>query len=686
MIEAIKQHRSIQFGLLFIAFFVLYFTVPHSEGNLLWRLPALIASWPVLLNDAVQYAMNDWWPVEYWDEDIEDYDTTYLLKEVTRSISGAILFLIQFIRDILVGGVKTIVAFTSWDFVDENPWAKWPALPWTVVTGAAVVIGYALSGRLLAIFVGISLVYISLFGQWEPSMQTLSLVLIAAPVAVILGVALGVWAYKSRLIETILTPLLNVAQTFPHFSFLVPMMVLFGVGDHAAAIAIVMFATPPMVRLTLLGLRGVSPEVTEAGMMNGCTKLQLLLKVQIPSARHNILIGVNQVIMQCLALGVIATLIGAKGLGDHLMRALNGLRIGQALELGICIVLIAIVLDRLSLAWANKQVDYFADNSFFKRHKYSLIILGIAIVGSLLAFIGSYIFAGGINYFYLIPFGKGVTTADFWQSGVNWIVDNWGGNLKAFSDFLIINLLIPMRDSFVAMPVSATFLLAMGTGFIVGGIRSALIVGGFLLFIALTEWWDRALVTIYLATFAVIVSGTLGFAVGILAAQNQRASRLVLIVCDTFQTFPSFIYLIPVIMLFGITDTSVLTAVIVYAVIPSTRYTIEGLRNVPQALQDAGSMSGVNRIQRLFQIELPLAFPHMMLGLNQTVVFSLFMVMIGALIGTTDLGQIILKALSDKQGTGYGLMIGLCVAFLGLAVDHVIQKWAKDRRVALGLE
>ncbi len=686
MFETIKQSRQIQFALLFVAFFALYFTVPHSDGNLLWRLPSLIASWPVILNDAVQYAMNDWWHIEYWDEDIEDTDSAPLLLWITRAISGAILFVIQVVREIMIGGLKTIVAFTSWDFVDDNPWARWPALPWTVVTGAAMVVGYALNGRLLAILVGASLVYISLFGQWEPAMQTLSLVLVAAPTAVLLGVSLGVWAYKSRTTEYVLTPLLNVAQTFPHFSFLVPMAVIFGVGDHAAAIAIVIFATPPMVRLTLLGLRGVSPEVTEAGMMNGCTKFQLLYKVQIPSARHNILIGVNQVIMQCLALGVIATLIGAKGLGDHLMRALNGLRIGQALELGICIVLIAIVLDRLSLAWANKQVDYFADNSFFKRHKYSLIILAIAVVGSLLAFAGSYLFEGGINYFYLIPHTKGITTADFWQSGVNWIVDNWGIALKGFSDFLIINLLIPMRDSFVGMPVSATFLLAMGTGFIVGGIRSALIVGGFLLFIALTEWWDRALVTMYMATFAVIVSGFFGFAVGILAAQNARASKIILIICDTFQTFPSFIYLIPVIMLFGITDTSVLTAVIVYAVIPSTRYTIEGLRNVPMALQDAGSMSGVNRMQRLFQIELPLAFPHMMLGLNQTVVFALFMVMIGSLIGTTDLGQIILKALSDKQGTGYGLMIGLCVAFIGLAVDHVIQKWAKDRRVALGLE
>jgi glycine betaine/proline transport system permease protein len=139
-------------------------------------------------------------------------------------------------------------------------------------------------------------------------------------------------------------------------------------------------------------------------------------------------------------------------------------------------------------------------------------------------------------------------------------------------------------------------------------------------------------------------------------------------------------------MLFGVTDTSVLIAVIIYATIPAIRYTVEGLRNVPQFLLDAGVMSGVNRWQRLTSIELPLALPHIMLGVNQTVVFALFMVIIGAMIGTEDLGQFILKALSDKNGIGNGLMLGLCVAFIGLAVDHVINTWAKERRALLGLE
>jgi glycine betaine/proline transport system permease protein len=138
-------------------------------------------------------------------------------------------------------------------------------------------------------------------------------------------------------------------------------------------------------------------------------------------------------------------------------------------------------------------------------------------------------------------------------------------------------------------------------------------------------------------------------------------------------------------MLFGVTDTSVLIAVIVYATVPATRYTVEGLRSVSPDLHDAGSMSGVNRLQRWIKIELPMSFPHMALGVNQTVVFALSMIIIGAMIGTDDLGQFILKALSDKNGTGNGLTLGLCVAFIGLAADQVIRTWANDRKKVLGL-
>ena len=464
-------------------------------------------------------------------------------------------------------------------------------------------------------------------------------------------------------------------------------MVLFGVGDHAGAIATIIFATPPMVRLTLLGLRKVSPDVVHAGKMSGCNEFQLLFKVLIPTARRDILIGVNQVIMQCLAMAVIASFIGAKGLGWNLLLALNQLRIGLALEAGICISLIAVLLDKMSLAWAHKQTDYFANLNFFQRHKYGLFFVGAVIVGLILASFGSFYFKEGFNYLYEVPHNKGISTESFWNAGVDWIWDTFFFQLKIFNTWLIVDVLQPMRAAFLRMPVVATFVLVMGTGYIIGGIRSALVVGGFTLFIALSPWWDRALVTAYMATFGVIVSGTIGIITLVLcAAQNTTSTKIVLGVCDTLQTFPSFVYLIPVMMLFGITDTSVLIAVIVYATIPATRYTIEGLRSVPQALHDAASMSGVTRLQRLFQIEFPLAFPHIMLGINQTVVFALFMVIIGAFIGTEDLGQYIMKALSDLKGGGKALILGLCVAFIGLAVDNLIRTWANKRKKLLGLE
>jgi len=337
------------------------------------------------------------------------------------------------------------------------------------------------------------------------------------------------------------------------------------------------------------------------------------------------------------------------------------------------------------LAWANKQIDYFSDLPFMQRHKWSLLFVVIVFIGSVVAYIGTFIFNGGINYLYLIPHNKGITLEPLLQGGIDWFLDTFFFALQDFNKWLIVDVLIPMRESYLSMPVSATFFLVMGIGYIVGGIRSALIVASFLLFIALLEWWDRALITAYMASFGVIVSATIGITVGSLCAQNKLATKVILLVCDTFQTFPSFVYLIPVMILFGVTDTSVLIAVIVYATIPATRYTVEGLRSVPQSLQDAGSMSGVNRMQRWVKIEIPLAFPHIMLGINQTVIFALFMVIIGAFIGTEDLGQYIIKALSDKQGIGNGLLLGLCVASIGLAVDHLIQTWANGRKRVLGL-
>jgi|TARA_B110000503_G_scaffold140963_1_gene233173 glycine betaine/proline transport system permease protein len=680
------ENRWTQFVALFVVFYALIIAIDPVTGGNLWRLQETIFwALPDVVNDFLKFLINDFWIVEVYDVELDLTEETTMMKQVTRALSGTVLFFINLIREVLLGGNKTIVVFTSWDFISDNEWARIPALPWPALATGAFLLGHYLGGRNLSLLAGISTIYIAVFGQWAPAMETLSFVLVAVPISFFLGLTLGVTAFKNKTFERFLAPLLNVAQSMPHFSYLIPVVVFFGIGDHAGAISTVIFATPPMIRLTILGLKKVSPEVLEAGMMSGCNSRQLMFRVLIPTARHDILIGVNQVIMQCLAMAVIASFIGATGLGYDLLVALNMLKIGQALELGVSIVLIAVVLDKLSLSWANKKIDYFADLPFYLRHKYSLAFLGVLIFTSVIAYVASVVFPDKPNYFYFIHESQGFTTETFWDSIVDWIITNAYHSLQSFNIFMITSVLMPMKQAYLSMPVAATLVLVGGAGYIVGGLRSALVTTGFIAFIALTPWWERALITAYMTTFAVIVSVTIGCSVGILCARSPLATKIILLVCDTFQTFPSFVYLIPVIMLFGVSDLSVLIAVIVYATIPATRYTVEGLSNVPETLQEAGSMSGVNRLQRLLKIELPLAFPHIMLGINQTVIFSLFMVIIGAFIGTDDLGQLIMQSLSEANGMGQGIILGLCVAFIGLTVDHLIHTWAEQRKKILGI-
>ena len=685
MLSKFKNSRPQQFLLLFFIFLISYFIVPESEGNYLWRLPSLFKDFPLWINNLIYSALYDWFPLKVWDPVFEMYEKKAAIREFTRAISSGVLFLITFIREIFLGGAQTIGTFVSSSWLNSNKWFIWPALPWTAVVAGGMLLGYHLQGVRLALLAGIGACYLSLFGQWEPSMQTLSFVLITAPICFIFGLSLGVWGYLNKKVESALQPILNVAQTMPHFSFLVPVMILFGIGDHAGAIATIIFATPPMVRLTILGLKKISPEVVESGLMSGCNKFQLLFKVLIPTARTDILIGVNQVIMQCLAMTVIASFIGAKGLGFNLKLALNSLKIGKAAEIGICIVIIAIVLDKFSLAWANKQKNYFANLNFYQKNKNLIIFSILLIVCSIFAYIGGLYF-NNINYLYLVPYEKGFSISPLLDAGVDWIWETFFYYLNSFNIFLITNILVPMKMAYLGMPVVSTFILVMGAGFIVGGIRSSLVVGSLFLFIALSEYWDRALITMYMATFAVIVATFIGLIVGLSCAQNSKSTAFMLFICDFFQTFPSFVYLIPVILLFGITDTSVLLAAIVYATIPATRYTIEGLKSVPLSLHEAGSMSGVSRMQRLIAIEIPLAFPHIMLGINQTLIFSLFMIVLGALIGTEDLGQIIMGALSRKDGAGVALTLGIFVSFICLAVDHLIRTWSDRQKKLLGID
>ncbi|HIL14651.1 MAG TPA: ABC transporter permease subunit [Deltaproteobacteria bacterium] len=664
-LSGLKPENRARAYLVLVAVFLLLLLLKAVGGMPVWidELPQHLDTSSIdQIGDAAKEKYTELVPLDLWLNTTFDFIRSDLgFDHVTRFVSKALKGLINIFDNILLGGRKGLGLGTP---------------PWTVLLVVALVLGYALQGWRMSLLSGGTVCYFAVFGLWKYAMKTLALLSASVPISIAIGVLLGILAYKKKWLETALIPILNVAQTLPHFAYLIPVIVFFGVGHQTGVIATIIFAVPPMVRLTLLGLQKVPPEIVDAGKMGGCTTTQLLFRVQLPSARNEIMLGINQVIMQCLAMVVIAAFIGASGLGYRLLHKLQSLKIGQSFEIGIAIVLLAVVLDGLSRAWAAKKRDYTANLPFYHRHKYLILMI---VLGTTATILSSY-----YPILAKIPRDLSISYAKNWDALVDFIVVNWYQDLEAFRTLILVDILTPLRDVFLYFPVIAVLFLIGGMGLILGGYYSALLTLGFLIFIGLAGWWDRAMITAYMVLFATFICIVVGVPLGIWAAMKEERANTALFWCDTFQTFPSFIYILPVIMLFQVNDLSAIMAVIVYAIIPAIRYTIEGLKSVPSELHEAVTMAGCNWWQRLIKLELPVSLPHIMLGVNQTVMFAFSMVIIAAFVGTIDLGQQIFKALSETN-TGKGLVLGLCVSFMALAVDHLVTRWARERRALLGL-
>jgi len=229
------------------------------------------------------------------------------------------------------------------------------SLPPALVIAAVCLAAWRFSGKRLAAFSLGSMLLVGYLGLWEDTMITLAMVLSSVVVCTLFGVPLGIMSGRSDRFEAGLRPVLDAMQTTPAFVYLVPIVMLFSVGNVAGVLATIIFALPPIIRLTSLGIRGVHPELVEAALAFGATRGQVLLKVQIPLAMPTILAGLNQTIMMALSMVVIAALIGAGGLGSPVILGLNTLDIGRAVVGGLGIVLMAIVLDRITQSMAKKK-------------------------------------------------------------------------------------------------------------------------------------------------------------------------------------------------------------------------------------------------------------------------------------------------------------------------------------------
>lgn len=229
------------------------------------------------------------------------------------------------------------------------------AIPWWALVGAFVALGYWRKGWQFALFTAAAFALIVSTGFWDQTVVTLALITSATVISLAIGVPLGIWAAKSPRVEMFVRPILDFMQTMPAFVYLIPAAMMFGLGKVPGVLATVVFAMPPAVRLTTLGIRQVNKEQVEAGISFGCTPMQLLRKVQIPSAMPSILAGVNQTIMMALSMVIIASMVGAGGLGNDVLAAISRLDVGLGFESGLCVVLLAIVLDRLTESFGKSK-------------------------------------------------------------------------------------------------------------------------------------------------------------------------------------------------------------------------------------------------------------------------------------------------------------------------------------------
>lgn len=589
------------------------------------------------------------------------------------------LGLLAFTR-FLTEGLEWLLDFSANIFFGKRRFPNIGPVPWTAVAATAAVIGYYLGGWRLALLGGGTMVWTALIGQWEIAMQTMSVLAIAAPLAFVIGLSLGIAAWKYAWVDRVIKPVLSVLQTLPFFTYLLPAVIFFKVGPTAGAVATTIYAIPPMILMTTLGLKKVSPEVVEAGKMSGCTKAQMLRRVYIPSARTEILVGVNQVIMLSLAMVVLTAFIGMPGLGAKLLAMMGSFKLGRSFEIGVTIVLLAVMLDRMSKAWVIKLPEHFErDTPIWQKHSMLLLGLGLFIGFTLLSLVVPFLAEVGRGQ----DFSQGKELDNLIKAFLNieWVKATTGF-LRAF---LNVQVLIPFRNFMLSIPTPAFILLVAAFALALAGRREALYALVFFSLVALSGWWDRAIITLYSVISAVSLAALIGLPIGILASRSNKWSERVLLVCDTAQTFPSFVYLIPAIMLFGITDVAVIFSILVFAMVPLTRYTIEGLRNVPEEMTEAADMSGATRLQKLWSVQLPIALPTMAVGFNQAIMFAFFMVIIAAFIGTQDLGQELQRTLAGTD-LGKNFVLGICVSLMALTFDLTIMKWAADKKRMLGLQ
>lgn len=549
------------------------------------------------------------------------------------------------------------------------------SLRWPGLLALSGLVGSKTGGRRAAIAGVLVLALCGVLGFWDETVVSLSLMTVAVSVSLLIGVPLGIWAGLNDRVNRVLRTILDTAQVMPAYVYLLPIVVLFGIGNAPAIVAAVIFAVAPAVRLTSLGLRSVPIVANEVGTSYGCTRRQLLAKVQLPMARRAMLLGLNQVIMMAFGILVIAALVGAGGLGQAVLAGLQKNDVGRTFVPGLVMVFAAVVLDRITTGQRHAvKADSLASKlaSFLPNRgaQIGAAFIGIVLLAIVTKLVGANSFPEALQ----VNITKPINSMVRWTNGhVRKGVPVIGGTTHV-NEVLVKGILTPLRDAFQYTAWWLVVLLVGLIGWLSGGRRLGLLCAACMVGIAALRTWNLAMDTLSQVLLAVLISIVLAVPIGILAGRSDRFERAIRPLLDAAQVMPPFVYLVPVIFLFEVGRVPGVIASVIYALPPGIRLTSLGLREVSASVREAAVSFGATPRQELFKVQLPLALRSVMLGINQTILMVLSMVIVAALIGAGALGLETVYGLTKKE-IGRGLSGGMSIVLLAIVLDRLTQAW-----------
>jgi glycine betaine/proline transport system permease protein len=559
-----------------------------------------------------------------------------------------------------------------------------PEIGWLGVAALATWIALAVAGWRIAILVAASFASFGFFGYWSDAMDLLIVTFVAVAVSVVIGMPLAIWIASSRRADRVVTVFLDLMQTMPTFVYLLPIVLFFGIGASAAVVCTLVYALPPIIRIAGHGIRTVSPTTIEATDSAGQTFWQRLTKVQLPMARSTIVVGLNQTIMAALAMATLAAYVDGPGLGKPVLNALIRIDIGGAFVPGALIVLMAIMLDRTTTA-ASQRSEVIARGGGGNRTQ-RRIVLAVAGVGALVAiWLSRYAF-------WAAEFpenGAGRWIADRVNQLADWVIDTFGGLTEAVKDVITIVLLNPLEALLAESPWYLAALAILALAWVFGRARALLPTIICLAGIRFFDLWNHAMQTLSMTLVATLLVMVLALVFGVWMARNRRADLLIRPLLDAGQTIPPFVYLIPVLALFGPSKFTAIVAGIVYAAPAAIKLLADGVKNVSPTTLEASRASGATTWQEITKVQLPMARGAIVLAANQGLLYVLAMVVIGGLVGAGALGYDVVLGFSRSEEWGRGAAAGITITLLGIMIDRITraaadyQPQTNDAKLAL---